>query len=276
MMMMTSLMSYPSNPFAFNTPSASGYNKNSGYLPQFQPPSAPSNYFPVFGKTADFGGFGSSALNQYPYPSSHNFVCPPQGGGLTSIIQLVLSKLFHPAQEEQEEAQIHTQKHPKVRVHNDTDYTEPKPKAIRHKKRIVATNPTKKADLPEGVTPLSYKAIMNNADYKEKAIAAVKEWQGYLTTYGKRLDTKVWREKWADGAVNYLALLNDPKVRDLFMDEEPKLIGAYYNQVLRTLREDDGVRAAMKKTEQNAKILAIVDKTNKAIFEHRIFKTEAS
>ena len=273
MMMMTSLIPYSNTSFGLNVFAGSGYNVSANRsLSQFPDPSTANNYFPVLGQTEGFDGFSNSALNQYPYLSSHNFGCPPQDGGLMSIIQLVLSKLFHPAQQESE---IYTKKHPSVRVHSDSDYREDGPKVVHRKKRFVDTNATKKADLPEGVTPLSYKALLDNAKYKTKAIGAVKQWQAYLTTYGKRLDTKVGLEKWSDGAVNYLALLNDPRVRDLFMQEEPKLIGAYYNQVLRTLRDDDDVRATMKQTEQNAKVLAIVDNTNKTIFGHRIFKNEA-
>jgi hypothetical protein len=273
MMMMTSLMPYSNTAFGLNIFAGSGYNAGTNrYLPQFPQSSSANNCFPVFGNTGGFGGFGGSSTPSFPCAPVNQFGCQPQGDAWANIIQLVLGKLLHPAQQESE---IYTKKHPKVRVHNDSDYREAEPKVVHRKKRFVDTNATKKADLPEGVSPLSYKALMNNAGYKTEAIDAVKEWQAYLTTYGKRLDTRVGREKWSDGAVNYLALLNDPKVRDLFMEEQPKLIGAYYNQVLRTLRDDDDVRATMKQTEQNAKVLAIVDNANKSIFGHRIFKNDA-
>jgi hypothetical protein len=259
----------------------------SAQLPHYG--NTPSNCFPIFGQTTnhteEFRRLAEAEFQTTShYPASHHFYRQTnhQTGGSGNALQTVLSQLWNNRNEMPDAYSegVYSERHPQVSGHHDVTKavgTTSHSSVKRHRSLVgsTASSTTKKADLPKGVTPLSYSALMKHKTYRTEAVEAVKGWQAYLTSYQKQLDTKAGRSKWIYGAVNYLALLNDTKVRDYFMQYQPKLIGAYYNQVLRTIRNNDNVRATMKKTPQYAEVLAIVDKTNKAIFDHQIFKTRA-
>jgi hypothetical protein len=281
MMMMTSLMPYNASTFANTGFQSVSYNSPNRYLPNVLQQTVQGNCFPSFGTTAGFPsllqGYNQQAYHGYPQQSYPNQCYSDGNNGWLSIIQLVLGKFLNPAQAHPETAEeAHSTKKPRVTVHhtNEDDITK-NTNVIHRKKRIAETNTAKKADLPQGISPLSYDAMQNDTAYRTEAVDAVKEWQAHLSKHGKHLDTASGRKQWMEGAINYLALLNNPQVRDDLTATHPSTIGTYYNGVLRTLREDKGVRKLMLADSDNAKILAVVDKTNQAIFGHRIFKNEA-
>jgi hypothetical protein len=231
------------------------------------------NYFPVFGNTVDgypspFAGVNNGINPTYFNQQPNCFPYPPaasEGNNWTTLLGLVLGKLLF-------------RRSPSV-----TDTTTTEPTVVIHRSKptdndnIVVNTTTamphyKKATLPEDVSPLSYHALQTDSAYYDKAKDALVKWQRYLTTYETGLDNRHKRNKWIEGAVTYLALLNDPKVRDLFLTDAPRTIGTYYKNVLRTFHNNKHVRRAMEENPNNARILEVLDNTNIATSNHRIFK----
>lgn len=233
------------------------------------------NYFPVFGNSPDgypspFAGVSSGInpayftqpTNCFPYPSVSD------GNNWTTLLGLILGKLLF-RRASHTVADVETTE-PTVVVHRSS-----KPK--KTEEVVVETLPTdvpnsRRVPLPEGVSPLAYKALQTDAEYYDKAKDALIKWQRYLTTYETGLDNRHKRNKWIEGAVTYLALLDDPKVRDLFLTDAPRTIGTYYHKVLRTFHNNKAVRRAMEEDPFNARILDKLDATNMADSNQRIFK----
>jgi hypothetical protein len=298
-MVTTSLASAFASPFsATSTAFASPRSVSQSQAQLLGSSFSTTNGFPVFGGAPT--GFHAPAYSHphgyggsYQHPQHQQY--GNNGGflnGLMPIIQLVLQKLFQHQQQPKQHTTNFFDDEAHLPSRNTTTRTNRRSiivngKAvdaddeinIKHanKKRSSRTSETavveaKKADLPKGVKPLSYNKLMDNKGYYTEAKEALVDWQAHMKKHEGNLHKPKDRNQWIKGALAYLALLNQHEVRDEFLTKYPQSIATYYNSVLRTLRQNDDVREAMLADPANAKVLAIVDKTNKAIFEHTIFK----
>jgi hypothetical protein len=289
----------PTGLFPANRLGATQYARTSNTVAGSPTALGGASGFPVFGNAGGFSahqGFNQFHPNHYGQHPNHGGL----SNGWMSLIQLLLQKLFHRGE---------APKTPHDALYDDAPTTANRSTASTRSsrrggvyvngKRVeggkdVVINPSEskytkkkassktevegvpKATLPKGVTPLSYNKLMNDKAYYTDAKEALTDWQAHMKKYEGKLNIKKDRNQWVKGAVTYLALLNNHEVRDELLTKYPVSIATYYNTVLRTLRQNDDVREAMQADPQYAKVLAVVDKTNKAIFEHTIFQTKTA